>query len=88
MKNFVYFLALVWLVAAWDPDNLTNVEVNGTPFKKGQMVTLSASMGHDADSRENGPQRVSGKDNGKILRDGNLVIIRDGVDYNVIGQQL
>jgi hypothetical protein len=27
-------------------------------------------------------------DNGKILRDGNLVIIRDGVEYNVMGQQL
>ena len=52
------------------------------------MVTLSASMGHDADSRENGPQRVSGKDNGKILRNGQLIIIRDGVEYNVMGQQL
>jgi hypothetical protein len=26
--------------------------------------------------------------NGKILRDGNLVIIRDGVEYNVMGQEL
>jgi hypothetical protein len=24
----------------------------------------------------------------KLLRDGNLVIIRDGVEYNVMGQQL
>ena len=27
-------------------------------------------------------------DNGKILRDGNLVIIRDGVEYNIMGQEL
>lgn len=27
-------------------------------------------------------------DNGKIMRNGQLIIIRDGVEYNVMGQQL
>lgn len=63
MKKYFYFLAIAVLFAACQ--NNQNEEL-GTPFQKGQKVTLSATIANpNGDSNQmHGKQRVAGKDTG------------------------
>lgn len=59
MKKYFYFLAIAVLFAACQPNNDL-----GTPFQKGQKVTLSATIANPDGSAKQmpGKQRVSGLD--------------------------
>ena len=59
MKKYFYFLAIAVLFAACQPNNDL-----GTPFQKGQKVTLSATIANpDGGAKQMpGKQRVSGLD--------------------------
>ena len=59
MKKFMYFAAaLLVLVGCNKKDNALNNAPEGTPFEKGQQVTLTVGAG-----AQQGPNRVAGVDN-------------------------
>lgn len=65
MKKYFYFLAIAVLFAACQPNNDL-----GTPFQKGQKVTLSATIANpDGGAKQMpGKQRVSGEDKGTEVK--------------------
>ncbi len=81
MKKLLFFAtALLVLASCNNKDNALNNAPEGTPFKKGQQVTLTVGTGDNANQAA--PRRVAGTDNGTQIdftwEEGDQILVKVG----------